>query len=111
MITGQSINAAAGFAAQRILDLEAQRDSLLAMIESLAVRVAVQAEMLGRNAERRGEAAERVGELERALMPFAAVLASGWDRGELPADALYPVRMGDLRQAARVLAGMKPAAS
>lgn len=31
-------------------------------------------------------------------------LLNGWDKGELAADAPYPVRMGDLRMAARALA-------
>jgi hypothetical protein len=96
-----------GFAAQRIADLERDNEKLRQLVESLAVRVAVQAEMLGRAAEHRGEAgglAGRVKELEGAIAPFAAALATGWDRGELPADALYPVMMGDLRRAARVLA-------
>jgi hypothetical protein len=98
-----------GFAATRILDLERERDQLRRLVESLALRVAVQSEMLGRAAEHRGASgglASRVRELEVALAPFAAVLADGWDTGELPAGALYPVEMGDLRRAARVHAGM-----
>lgn len=79
------------------------------LIDSLSVRVAVQAEMLGRSAEHRGESAGRIRELETALAPFAAVLLNGWDTGELPADAPYPVRMGDLRMAARALAGVRQA--
>lgn len=89
-------------------ELAALRDELArktALIDSLTVRVAAQAEMLGRVAEGRGETAGRVKELEAALMPFAEILANGWDRGELKADAPYPVQMGDLRRAARVLAG------
>ncbi len=45
--------------------------------------------------------------MEGSLAPFAELLANGWDRGELPADAMYPVRMGDLRAAARALAGIR----
>lgn len=95
----------AGFAAARILDLERERDVLRGLVESLSVRVAVQSEMLGRSAEHRGESAERVKELEGALGAFAALLAGGWDDGSLVPTAMYPVMMGDLRRAARVLAG------
>jgi hypothetical protein len=102
-LTGQ--HNATDSVAHRILDLERERDYLQSLIEGLATRVAAQAEMLGRSAERRGETAERVKELERALAPFAAILANGWDDGSLPATARYPVRMGDLRWAARALAG------
>lgn len=84
---------------------EAQRDSLKKQVESLLAQVESQGQMLARAAEGRCETAGRVHELEVALAPFAAVLASGWDRGALPATATYPVRMGDLRRAARVHAG------
>lgn len=78
---------------------------LNALCESFAARIAAQSEMLGRSAEHRGESAGRVKELEAALMPFAAILAGGWDDGSLTASAPYPVTMGDLRGAARALAG------
>lgn len=98
-------NPPAAFTAQRILDLERERDYLQSLVEGLSARVAAQAEMLGRSAEQRGETVERVKELEAALAPFAAILANGWDVGDLPATAMYPVSMGDLRRAARTLAG------
>lgn len=80
-----------------------------ALIDSLTVRVAAQAEMLGRAAETRGESVGRLKELEAALAPFAAILINGWDTGELPPTASYPVQMGDLRCAARVLSGVRNA--
>lgn len=94
-----------GFAAARIAELERECGTLRQLVASLTARVAAQAEMLGRSAEHRGASAERVRQLETALAPFAAVLATGWDSGELPSDAIYPVPMGDIRQAARALAG------
>jgi hypothetical protein len=98
-------NTTPAFAAARIVDLERERDLLRQLVDSLSVRVAVQAEMLGRSAEHRCDSAGRIKELETALAPFAAVFATGWDDGSLLPTAWYPVRMGDLRQAARVLAG------
>ncbi len=85
---------------------KAERDRANELVRSLMTRVAAQSELLSRERLRRGDGARRVEELEAALAPFAGVLASGWDSGELPADAIYPVRMGDLRQAARALAGI-----
>lgn len=89
----------------QLQESETLRSKLQQMIATLSERIAVQSEMLARAAEYRGNAAGRVKELEEALAPFAAVLVNGWDTGTLPAGAVYPVLMGDLRQAARVLAG------
>jgi chromosome segregation ATPase len=82
-----------------------QRDSLHEFVNSLSVRVREQAELLARAANR-GPRADRVAELEAALAPFVEILSTGWDTKELPDTAIYPVPMGDLRRANRVLAGL-----
>ena len=92
----------------RVNELTAERDRFGEMLKSLMERVAAQSELLGKAAGGGGPQAGRVAELEAALAPFAQVLLTGWDTGSLPADAPYPVALGDLRRAARVLAGTRP---
>lgn len=90
--------------------LAAERSQLREMVDSLMERVKQQSELLGRAALAGGPDAARVAELEHAIAPFAAVTSeTGWDECKmLPADAIYPVRLGDLRRAARALAGTRP---
>lgn len=88
----------------RVEALVAEKDRLSALVLSLSERTHGLAELLSKRAERAATAA-RVAELEAALAPFAKLLLLEWDRSGAPADALYPVRLGDLRAAARALAG------
>lgn len=100
-------------ACAQALKLAAQRDALRdeadrlrSFHEALAARVAAQSQLLTKSATAPGtDAGRRIAELEAALAPFARPLETGWDDGSLPAAAPYPVALGDLRAAARTLAG------
>lgn len=94
-------------AESRIAALEEANRKLREMVCSLAARCHAQSELLAQAAARKQSLPPDAAELAAALAPFAAHLAGGWDRGELPATALYPVRIGDLRRASRLLAKLK----
>lgn len=85
-----------------------ERDRLRGFVETLSSRCAAQSQILSRSAEADPEVSRRVAELEEALGPLSEILSTGWDDGTLPADALYPVRMGDLRRLSRAMAGTLP---
>ena len=71
------------------------------LVQTLASRCAAQSELLARAAARSHPPG--VAEALAALAPLAE-LVRGWDDGALPAAALYPVPLGDLRRCARVVA-------
>lgn len=93
----------AGYLDRASADLDTHKAMLLSAME----RIGKLSHMVTRLVSQgRHPDAARVAELEAAIAPFAAVLVDGWDRGELPADALYPVPMGDVRRLARAMAGV-----
>lgn len=88
----------------RLAELEAVNAALRSLVHLLAVRCAAQSELLAHAASSARPVAGAEAVMLMALQPFAQVFAGDWDSGELSADALYPVRMGDLRRAARAVA-------
>lgn len=96
-------------AREQAIVIAAERDRLHAFVGSLAARAAAQAELLVCHDRAGADVLGRLAELEAALAPLLAALAGGWDDGTLPGDALYPVKMDDLRRLAIVAAGSLPA--